>query len=146
MLKRNIKRLENYLRNPFLDINFQIDGISPLAKATSEWRVLNKLLQHEGIDLNLCNSDGRTSIFFAVECPQTDSLRLLINKGALLDQRDNEGRTSLSLAAELGNLDHVRILVESNVDINSADSKSWTPLFWVVSRQYLETVKYLLSN
>ncbi len=145
-LKKNIERFESYLRNPFLDINFQIDGISPLGKATSEWRVLNELLQHEGIDVNFCNSDNRTSIFFAVECPRTDSLRLLINKGALLDQKDNEGRTSLSLAAELGHLDHVKILVESNADINSADSKGWTPLFWAVSRQHLETTKYLLSN
>lgn len=146
MLKKNIKRLENYLRNPFLDINFQIDGISPLAKATSEWRVLNELLQHEGIDLNFRNCDGRTSLFFAVDCPRTDSLRLLINKGALLDQRDNEGRTPLSLAAELGRLDHVKVLVESNADINSADSKSWTPLFWAVSSQHLETAKYLLNQ
>lgn len=145
LLKRNIKKLENYLRDSLLDINFQIDGMSPLAKATSEWRVLNELLQHEGLNLNFCNSDGRTSIFFAVECRPTDSLRLLIDKGALLDWMDNEGRTSLSLAAELGHLDHVRILVESNADINLPDSKGWTPLFWAVSRQHLETAKYLLS-
>ena len=146
LLMKNMKRVENYLMNPFLDINFHIDGISPLEKATSEWRVLNRLLQHKGIDLNLCNPDGRTGIFFAVECQKTDSLRLLINTGAQLDHRDNEGRTPLSLAAELGNLGHVRILVESNADINSADSNGWTPLFWAASRQHLETLKYLLSN
>jgi ankyrin repeat protein len=119
--------------------------MSLLAKATSEWRVLNELLQHEGINLDFRNSDGRTSIFFAVGCRSTDSLRLLINKGALLDWMDNEGRTSLSLAAELGHLDHVRILVESNADIDLPDSRGWTPLFWAVSRQHLETAKYLLS-
>ncbi|KAJ5769467.1 hypothetical protein N7520_004026 [Penicillium odoratum] len=145
-LKRSIKRLDNYLRNPFLDINFEIDGISPLSKATSEWRVLDKLLQHEGIDLNICNPDGRTSLFSAIKCPQTDSLKLLISQGAVLDHRDNKGRTPLSLAAELGRLDHLEILVESNADINSTDSKSWTPLFWAVSRQHHETLKYLLSN
>ncbi|KAF3399901.1 Ankyrin repeat domain-containing protein 50 [Penicillium rolfsii] len=111
--------------------------MSPLAKATLEWR-------HEGLNLNFCNSDGRTSIFFAVECRPTDLLRLLIDKGALLDWMDNEGRTSLLLAAELGHLDHVRILVESNADINLPDLKGWTPLFWAVSRQHLETAKYLL--
>ncbi|KAJ5559563.1 hypothetical protein N7513_001962, partial [Penicillium frequentans] len=130
MVKKNIRRLEEYLRNPFLDINFRIDGISPLDKAVSEWRVLGELLQCEGIDLNLRNHGGRTAIFFAVECPQTESLMLLINKGALFDLRDNEGRTSLSLAAELGKVDHVRILVESKADINSADSKGWMPIFW----------------
>ena len=146
ILNKHIKRLESYLENPFLDINFQINGISPLAKATSQWRVLNKLLQHERIDVNFCTSDGRTSIFSAVQCPQTESLSLLINKGALLDQSDNEGRTPLSLAAELGRFNHVRILVEANADINSVDSKGWTPLFWALSRQHLETAKYLLSN
>ncbi|KAJ5623451.1 hypothetical protein N7490_012056 [Penicillium lividum] len=146
MLKKNIRRLDNYLENPLLDINFQIDGMSPLAEATSEWTVLNKLLQHEGIDLNICNCDGRTSLFFAIKCPQTDSLRLLISKGALLDQRDNKGRSALSLAAELGRLDHVELLVESNADINSTDSKGWTPLFWAVSEQHHKTMKYLLSN
>ena len=146
LLMKNMKRVENYLMNPFLDINFHIDGISPLEKATSVWWVLDRLLQHKGIDLNLCNPDGRTGIFFAVECQKTDSLRLLINTGAQIDHRDNEGRTPLSLAAELGNLGHVRILVESNADINSADSNGWTPLFWAASRQHLETLKYLLSN
>jgi ankyrin repeat protein len=146
MLKKNIRRLEKYLGNPFLDVNFQIEGISPLAIATSEWSVLNKLLQYEGVDLNFCNPDRRTSIFFAVECPRADSLRLLIKEGALLDHSDNEGRTSLSLAAELGHLDHVKTLVEFKADINLADSKSWTPLFWAVSMQHLETAKYLLSN
>ncbi|GES66632.1 ankyrin repeat protein [Aspergillus terreus] len=146
ILKKHIKRLESYLENPFLDINFQIDGISPLAKATSQWRVLNRLLQHERIDVNFCTSDGRTSIFSAVKCPQSDSLRLLINKGALLDQRDNDGRTPLSFAAELGRLEHVKILVEANADIDSVDSNSWTPLFWALWRQHLEPAKYLLSN
>ncbi|KAJ6016529.1 hypothetical protein N7540_011120 [Penicillium herquei] len=146
MANKNIRQLEKYLRNPLLDMNFRIDGISPLDKAVSEWRVLGRLLQCEGIDLNLRNHGGRTSIFFAVECSQTESLMLLINKGALFDLRDNEGRTSLSLAAELGKVDHVRILVESKADISSADSKGWTPVFWAVSRQHLETTRYLLSN
>ncbi|KAF7631444.1 hypothetical protein AFLA_012301 [Aspergillus flavus NRRL3357] len=88
---------------------------------------------HKGINLNFCNSDGRTSIFFAVECRPTDSFGLLIDKAGLLDWMDNEGRTSLSLAAELGHLDHVRILVGSNADINLADSRGWTPVFWTAS-------------
>ncbi|KAJ5538533.1 hypothetical protein N7494_008012 [Penicillium frequentans] len=142
----NIKKLEIYLRNPSLDINFELLGISPLSKATAEWIVLERLLQHEAIDLNFCNSDGRTSLFFAVKYPQTDSLRLLIDKGALIDQKDNEGRTPLSLAAELGRLDHVKILVESNADINSADGKGWTPLHWAFSMCNHETVEYLSSN
>jgi ankyrin repeat protein len=146
MLKRSIKRIENYLRNPFLDINFEIQGISPLTKATAEWRVLSVLLQHEKIDLEFCNCDGRTSLFFAVQYPETSSLRLLIDKGAFVDRRDNEGRTSLSLAAELGRLDHVKILVEYNADISSADSEGWTPLFWAVSGDHHETAKYLLSE
>ncbi|KAJ5225237.1 hypothetical protein N7468_006462 [Penicillium chermesinum] len=140
------KRLQNLLRDPVIDVNFHIDGISLLAKATSESRVLAEVLRHEGIDLNLCNPDGRTSIFFAVENRKTYSLRLLIKKGALLDERDNQGRTPLSLAAELGNVENVRILVESNADINLADSKGWTPLFWAASRQHLEAVDYLLST
>ncbi|KAJ5998648.1 hypothetical protein N7451_006458 [Penicillium sp. IBT 35674x] len=140
------KKLERYLRDPLLDINFEFLGISPLAKATAEPRVLDILLQHETIDLNFCNSDGRTSLFFAVQYPQTDSLRLLIDKGALIDQRDNEGRTPLSLAAELGRLDHLKILVESNADINSADGKGWTPLFWAISMCNYKMATYLVSN
>lgn len=145
-LKHNIKKLETYLKDPFFDINFELQGTSPLSKATAEWKVLERLLQHEAIDLNFCNSDGRTSLFFAVQYPQTDSLRLLIDKGALIDQKDHEGRTPLSLAAELGHLDHVKILVEFNADINSADGMGWTPLFWAVSMCNNETAKYLFSN
>lgn len=146
--KKNKKKssLEKYLRNPLLDINFEIQGISPLAEATAKLRVLENILQYKGVDLNFCNCDGRTSLFFAIKNPQTDSLRLLIDKGSFIDQKDNEGRTSLSIAAELGRFEHVKLLIESNADINAADSKGWTPLFWAVSRGQQETAKYLLSN
>jgi hypothetical protein len=64
LLKKNIRRLELYLRNTHLKVNFEINGLSPLAKGTSEWQVLEKLLKLESLDLNLRTQDGRTSAFF----------------------------------------------------------------------------------
>ncbi|KAJ5620713.1 hypothetical protein N7510_004697 [Penicillium lagena] len=146
ILKKNIRRLETYLSNPFLDINFQVDGISPLAMATSEWRVLERLLQPEKVDLNFRICDGRTSIFFAIKTPRTDSLKLLLNKGVAIDLRDNRGRTPLSVAAELGRLEHVKLLIQSNANINLADGNAWAPIAWAISTQHNEVVSYLLSQ
>ncbi|KAJ5398345.1 hypothetical protein N7509_006458 [Penicillium cosmopolitanum] len=145
LLKKTIKRLDIYMRNPFLEVNFQIDGISPLVKAIPELVVLNVLLQHERIDVNFRAADGRTCMFSAVKCPQHNSLRALISHGAHVDQEDNYGRTPLSFAAELGQLDHVKILVDSDAAINSTDLQGWTPLFWAVSNRHDETIRYLLS-
>lgn len=133
------------MRNSFLEINFQIEGISPLVKAISELKVLNVLLQHEKIDVNFRDANGRTCMFSAVECPQPISLRTLISHGAHVDQKDNDGRTPLSFAAELGQLDHVKVLVDSDAAINATDLKGWTPLFWAVSSRHDETIRYLLS-
>ncbi|KAJ5987977.1 hypothetical protein N7481_003187 [Penicillium waksmanii] len=144
-LKKNIRRLDIYMKNSFLEINFQIEGISPLMKATSESKVLNEILQHERIDVNFRDADGRTCLFSAVKCPHIHSLGSLISHGAYVDLKDNNGRTSLSLAAELGQLDHVKILLDSDAAINSTDLKGWTPLFWAVSSRRSETIRYMLS-
>ncbi|CAG7939810.1 unnamed protein product [Penicillium salamii] len=142
----NIRRLKKYLENQYLDFNFQIDGVSPLAQATVKFGVLEKLLQVERVDLNFRTCDGRTSLYSAIMLPQTDSMNLLMSKGAELEPKDNHGRTPLSLAAELGRIDHLKLLVESNVDINSTDERGWSPLFWAISSKQNHVVEYLLSR
>jgi ankyrin repeat protein len=149
LLRKNIRRLETYLNNPHLEVNFEIDGFSPLEKATSRWWVLEKLLELESLDLNFRTPDGRTSIFSAIESPQTDSLKLLLQKGAAVDVVDNKGRTAISVAAEYGRIDHMKHLVQSNANINVKDVNGWTPISFAISRSQNDSndsTKYLLSQ
>jgi ankyrin repeat protein len=113
-LNRNIRILQRYLSNPHLEVNFEENGLSHLAKATSKWEVLEKLLELESLDLNFRTPDGRTSVFSAIESPQTKSLELLLQKGATVDVVNNKGRTAISVAAEHGRIDHMKHLIQYN--------------------------------
>jgi ankyrin repeat protein len=142
----SIRILGRYLANPYLEANFEIDGLSPLMLATAKWEVLERLLQLESLDLNFRTPDGRTGIFSAIASPKTDSLKLLLQKGAEVDVVDNKGRTPISVAAELGHVDHMDQLVQFNANVNISDVNGWTPISYAVSRGGYFSTEYLLSQ
>ncbi|KAF9888944.1 hypothetical protein FE257_008113 [Aspergillus nanangensis] len=144
--KRNTRRLHTFLDNPYVDLNFEIDGVSPLSLATKESKILDILLRRKDVDVNFCLSEGRTCLFAAVQANRLESLELLIQNGALVNHKDNEGRNPLALAAELGHYDLVEILVEANADIGSTDEQMYTPITRAILGQRNEILEYLLSQ
>ena len=86
---------------------------------------MSLLLQH-GIDINVADSTGRTSLGLASRFGFDNIVLLLLQAGALVDVPDNV--TTLYFACGIGHLKCVVLLVEHGADVNKCAANKSTPL------------------
>ncbi|KAF6816526.1 hypothetical protein CSOJ01_02908 [Colletotrichum sojae] len=68
---------------------------------------------------NLANCACRNPLSWAAQEGRTDSVRRLIQDGAIITDRDMAGRTPLSRAVENGHEETVRLLIQNGADVNA---------------------------
>lgn len=115
---------------------------------------LNKLLQKGcGIDLHLIKGEeefagGEVSLLhLASHHGHTNTVSLLLSKGAKPNARTLRRTTPLMIACEKGHNEIVRILAENqNVQLNAKDVSQATALHYASSALSTETVAALLDN
>jgi ankyrin repeat protein len=105
-----------------------------------------QLLLDRGADVNLKESEGRTSLCWASESGHIEVVRLLLKKGADLEAADGYGWTPLHLALWSGHIEVVRLLLEEGVDLEAAGRDGWTPLHWASESGQIEAVRLLLEE
>ncbi|KAI9660255.1 MAG: hypothetical protein M1831_003563 [Alyxoria varia] len=138
----------------FLEI---VDTLLEHDKALINVNMVDKLLETEGVDVNVRNLGGKTPVFSAVsdhelsDNQRTIFLNLLDDDRTDINLRDMHGRTLLSYAAESGVsqvirelLDHheKRTQVEKLLD-DSGDKMGVSPLSHAVRLGNVETVRLL---
>ncbi|EAW20706.1 ankyrin repeat domain-containing protein [Aspergillus fischeri NRRL 181] len=149
-------RIEKLLEDDTLTPNFFINGLSPLvvaARMPTEPQLLEALLQHGQIDVNMTDCEGRSALSYAAEFQQLQSLKSLLCKGAKHDLQDSGGRTPLSWAATAGEPDHflpaikevIEQLLAAGADVNAEDWKKRTPLAWATIKGNKATAELFLS-
>uniref|UniRef100_UPI003342A428 ankyrin repeat domain-containing protein n=1 Tax=Wolbachia endosymbiont (group B) of Pilophorus perplexus TaxID=3066160 RepID=UPI003342A428 len=104
------------------------------------------LLDKNAEGINDVTNDGWTPLHVAVKSNKSDTVKLLLDRGASIGIKDKHSRTPLHDASRNGHLDVVRYLIEKGVDINAADEENWTPLHCAVSEDHLDIVKHLINN
>jgi ankyrin repeat protein len=149
-------RIKKLLEDDTLTPNFFINGLSPLVMAvrmpTEPW-LLEALLQHGQVDVNMTDCEGRSALSYAAEFQQAQSLKRLLGKGAKHDLQDSGGRTPLSWAATAGEPYHflpdtkevIEELLAAGADVNAEDWKKRTPLAWATIKGNKDTTELLLS-
>jgi ankyrin repeat protein len=75
-----------------------------------------------------------------------DSVKNLVNKGALVNAEYSEGHTPLMYASFNGELDIVQVLTNSGVNVNSRDKNHTTSLMYAAGEGHSEIVKTLLKK
>lgn len=80
--------------------------------------------------------DGETLLMLAVDSGLTDSVKLLIDNGALVDAGDNSGMTPLMLAVRGGHDDMVQLLIDSQASVDAKDKQGMTALMIAASETY----------
>ena len=69
----------------------------------------------KGTDINIKSNDsGRTALMHASFNGHTETVKLLIEKGAGVHARTHSGKTALTLASDKGHMEIVRILKPYN--------------------------------
>jgi ankyrin repeat protein len=90
-------------------------------------RDLIELLLKYGADVNACIRNGWTSLMVAAG-RFSDSIPLLLEKGAHLEDKTTDGATALIVALHYKNKEAVELLLKAGADVNAYNKPSFTPL------------------
>jgi len=93
--------------------------------------------------INKVDSSGYTPLIRAAWSGKTETVRILIDKGADVNYRDKDGYTPLLWAVYYGYLDVARLLIEKGADVNAIANDRSTPYSLAVQKNYTEVVKLL---
>ncbi|KAF5664496.1 ankyrin protein [Fusarium heterosporum] len=99
-----------------------------------------------GADVNLCEKDGRTPLFIAIENNWED-IAPQLSEMADPSVTMPDGRGPLHLAAQTGSMTWTTALLEAHTSIlDNVDERGWSPLHFAADRGHSEVVKTLLSK
>jgi len=104
-------------------------------------------LLKEGIDVESCEDDGKTSLIIAVENKRPEIVKLLIKHKACVGVRSSKNFAPLHVAVNKDLREMAEILLDSNACINSQGGSSMlTPLCMAVKKNNKDMVQLLLRR
>ena len=85
-----------------------------------------ELLLKKTSDVNHCDNNGSTALFWAVDEGNILAANLLLENGANVNVADNTGRTCLMYASYKGNESLINMLIRHGADVNAKDCRGIT--------------------
>ncbi|KAJ5419448.1 uncharacterized protein N7487_002998 [Penicillium crustosum] len=108
-------------------------------------RKIARLLLSYGADVNVQDYLGKTSLHYAAEIGDLNSIAMLLNwDGIELNSTDFLGRTALQIATEQGYYKIFVLLIKAGADINAVDTYQSTVLHQASMKGNISMVKLLL--
>ncbi len=116
-----------------------------------QYRELETLLLAKGAKVDVAlNSLGWTplctTVTKAVDKPNNDHIRLLLQLGADVNHLDINGRTPLMLAASMGRISSVEMLMKNYADNTLFDNFGWSALMFAVYYNHIDVATFMLDN
>jgi ankyrin repeat protein len=105
-----------------------------------------RLLLEHGVDLEACNGDGLTPLFFATQSGYERISGVLLDSSADVEARDKTGATMLQQAVENAHVAVVRLLCERKADLEAADEDGVTALYWAAEAKNVKIVQVLVES
>ncbi|KAK7920069.1 hypothetical protein PG985_008091 [Apiospora marii] len=108
--------------------------------------VVEVLLRHGDIDLELTDISGYTPLLMAAKRGYTAILQLLLEKGASVAATVERGRSAVSFAAQNGHCDAMRLLIQNKAEVDSCDDGGRTPLSYAAEKGREDAVRLLIDE
>ena len=107
----------------------------------------SRLLIEHGANVNACSKQGRTPLMLASLRPGgSETVALLLEKGADPKVKDGRGDTALGLAATIGEVETMRLLLAKGADAAEANNKGERPIILATKSKRAEAVSLLLHE
>ena len=101
----------------------------------------------KGADVNARTKQGRTPLMIAAACNGcSETVKLMLAKGADAQAADTTGVTALDLAAGAGDLESMRLLIARGAQAGTADRAGVTSLQYAAMHCSPEAIQLLLSK
>ena len=149
----NDKRLATEVLLTFedIDVNAQWMGDNgtalALAAAKGYGEIVNLLLEHKGIQINVANKDGNTPLSYAVFANKGSIVGTLIEHGADVNYQDRLGNAPIMNALVYGHIDILNELIKAGADLNLKNNYGRTPLMFLVAKtSTVDTGSKIISN
>ncbi|KFG77859.1 Ankyrin repeat protein [Metarhizium anisopliae] len=160
IFSKNEKATEALLKREDVDVNSWFpplnyreyrDCQTPLTYAIQreEKRLIDLLIDREGVNVAQPNKSGRTPLSYAAENGDVALTKRLLPRYTDTDigHIDDDGREAISYAASAGSKEVVELLLSQNgVNANQRDKKNRTPLIYAAAAGSKEVVELLLSQ
>ena len=142
------KGMENLLSTGLLDVNYMLQGSTPLHQAARKGHgSVVQILLYNGADIERENDMGKTPLLIAVSSRQINVICRLLDKGADPNRAHRQdGGTPLHRAAREGCEDVMKLLLERGADPHKANQVGATPLHWASVKGNANMVKMLLRR
>ena len=129
------------------DVNEANDfGATPLMFSINDPRKAEFLIAH-GAGVNARSKMGRTPLLIASATDGgSETVKLLLDRGAKFDVRDDLQTTPLLAAAYANDLATLGLLMDRGANANEKDASGMTPLMWAAANGQLAAVKLLLAK
>ena len=92
------------------------------------------------------SGDGGSALHLAASEGNTETVQLLLEKGADINMKDKDENTALHLAAGYGQTETVQLLLEKGAKINEMNDEGLTALHLAASQGHTSIVKKLLNH
>ena len=108
--------------------------------------ILSYFIENE-TPVDSADHDGRTALMWAANTGQTETVKLLLEKGADIGATEKErGMTALMTAAMMGQTDTVKLLLDSGADLEKTDVHGRNALMLAALYGQVDTVEMILAK
>ncbi len=133
-------------------------GTTPLMNASLKGaNIAAEMLIAHGAIVNDANDRGKTPLLFACQgyrddeaelvVPNwTETVKLLLDKGAQVNVQGQDGITPLMEVAQRGSLEIIKMLLEHGAQLNAQDESGWTPLMYAATVNKVEVIRLLAER
>ena len=97
-------------------------------------------------DANAKDGSASTPLHKAAAGGSSETVTLLLDKGAKVDAKDDAGLTPLHVAALEGQTDAAKVLIDRSASVDATDEIGGTPLIWAASSGDTGTVRLLIAR
>ncbi|XP_063448517.1 ankyrin repeat, SAM and basic leucine zipper domain-containing protein 1-like [Mytilus trossulus] len=121
---------------------------TPLLEASyyGDIKVVKELLGRDAVDVNLCDKDKCSPLFWAIHEGHELVVTELLQHSAIVNISNDIGLTPLGMASQQGHVNIVKQLLQRSADVNKCDREGKLPLHFARINGHLEVELLLLGK
>ncbi|XP_052073712.1 uncharacterized protein LOC127711644 [Mytilus californianus] len=124
------------------------NSITPLLIACyyNRMEVVHELLKYNDVDIDICDSNGCSSIYIASQQGHVNVVKELLQHAVEVNRCKNNGVSPLYIASAIGHVNVVKELLQHSATVSQCDNDGVSPLYIASQNGHVDVVIELLKH